>query len=479
MHGKIMIYINGTGRGTVVNLAKTLFDFGHNAWHDKKTMPSVGMLVEYRADGKFITGIHPSKFQSFDKDSFLTERDFWKSDSDAVLEDIQQGRMDDHIQSLYRMSDFDDYKVIESNYDVKQAISKYFHHEKTLIASLKQIDQSKFPAELDFFMVKRFLSKAYDTLLFTDTRITRESFADITNTMSYLEYIFSDLAAKRKVLNLQDTYQEHFLRIQYNYQALVFAIDNRRNKKLAIERKMKSIASEIKMKQGRMELLKGAAKDEMQEVIEKKKEQLLTLRKHFSYYEGNVNHLEALRKDFYDKNFEMFKELFTKTLDGVFKSVRKGLNICATKLDMEIWQTSLKSTAVKNSFIKHNYEFAFCAVSFASMYLGRLNANMLNKIDAKLYQYIQFILQQNERKFMVITQNLETFYRIKVQCFTASPYNTVRHAPKKVNYQAFLKENEYDIIYIDEKTAWESAADIILETKKLFKKATKTKFKII
>lgn len=479
MHGKIMIYINATGRGTVVNLAKSLFEFGNNAWHDKKTMPAVGMLVEYRADGKFITSVRPSKFQSFEEDSFLKERDFWKTDDDTALEDLQQSRIDEHIQDLYRLSDFDDYQKVESTLDVKTIIAKYFHHEKTLIASLKDIDPSKLPAELDFFVIKRFLNKAFDTLLFTDSRISRESFADVTNTMSYLEYMYTDLRAKQKMPNLQDVYNDIFLRAQYHYQALVFAIDNRRNKRLALERKLKSVASEVKMKQGRLESLKGQALEQMQDQIEKKKAQLVILREQFNFYDKNVAHLESLRKQFYDKNFELFSELFTKVLNGVFHSVRKCLNICASKLDMEIWQAAMKSTAVKNSFVRSNYEFAFCATSFANMYLGRLNSNLLNKADTTLSKYIDFILSKKEKKFIIITQSLEVFYKIKAQCFSLSPYYTVRHAPKKVNYLSFLKESEVDFIYIDEKSAWTSAADIILESKQFFKKDSKTKFKII
>lgn len=479
MHGKIMIYINATGRGTVVNLAKSLFEFGKSAWHDKKTMPAVGMLVEYRADGKFITNVRPSKFQSFDEGSFLSEKDFWKTSDDASLEDLQQNRIDEHIQALYRREDFDNFDEIKSTLDVKTAISKYFQHETSLIASIKKMDLSKMPAEIDFFVMKRFLTKAFDTLLFTDSRIARESFEGVTNTMSYLEYIYQDLRLKQKALNMQDIFKENFLRTQYYYQALVFAIDNRRNKVLAIKRKVNSLASEVKMKTSRLGTLSGNAKDQMIELISKRNEQLSLLKKHFAFYTQNLAKLESLRKAFYDKNYKMFDLYFTKTLAGVLMAVRKGLNICASQLDMEIWQASLKSASVSNAFFRTNYEYAFCSAYFANMYLSRLNANLLNKIDAKLYKYTNFLLAKHEKKYMVITQNLDTYYKLKIQCFKLSPYNTVRHAPKKVNYQAFLKEATYDFIYIDEKTAWTSAADIILESRQFFKQGAQTKFKII
>lgn len=84
MHGKIAIYMDSTGRGTVTNSANTFFDFNRQIWNDKKSMPSVGMLVEFRTlssekkaeDGKLvqtsktITGIKPSKFQEFQRRGF-------------------------------------------------------------------------------------------------------------------------------------------------------------------------------------------------------------------------------------------------------------------------------------------------------------------------------------------------------------------------------------------------------------------------
>lgn len=36
MHGKIAIYMDSTGRGTVTNSANTFFDFSRQIWNDKK-----------------------------------------------------------------------------------------------------------------------------------------------------------------------------------------------------------------------------------------------------------------------------------------------------------------------------------------------------------------------------------------------------------------------------------------------------------
>lgn len=88
-------------------------------------MPSVGMLVNLELfqrkkaeDGKLvqtsktITGIKPSKFQEFKEGDFITEHDFWKTDNDDELEDLQNSRRSAYITELYRTTDFD---TIEKN----------------------------------------------------------------------------------------------------------------------------------------------------------------------------------------------------------------------------------------------------------------------------------------------------------------------------------------------------------------------------
>ncbi|MCH5337103.1 MAG: hypothetical protein J1D99_06795, partial [Campylobacter sp.] len=68
-------------------------------------------------------------------------------------------------------------------------------------------------------------------------------------------------------------------------------------------------------------------------------------------------------------------------------------------------------------------------------------------------------------------------YKIKIEVFSLNPYYLVKYASKKVSYQSLMRDNIFDIVYIDEKHIWESAADIILEGK-YFDKSGETKFKL-
>ncbi|MBK1993900.1 hypothetical protein FSE90_06505, partial [Campylobacter novaezeelandiae] len=137
MHGKIAIYMDSTGRGTVTNSAKIFFEFNRQIWNDKRSMPSVGMLVEFRSDGKTITGIRPSKFQEFKEGDFITENDFWKTDNDDELEDLQNTRRSAYITELYRSTDYDTIEKIPLSFTIPQAIQKYFSGEILSVEALK------------------------------------------------------------------------------------------------------------------------------------------------------------------------------------------------------------------------------------------------------------------------------------------------------------------------------------------------------
>ncbi|MCH5336912.1 MAG: hypothetical protein J1D99_05805, partial [Campylobacter sp.] len=129
MHGKIAIYMDSTGRGTVVNVSNMFFDFNLHSWNDKRNMPCTGMLVEFRCDGKNATTIYPSRFQEFKEGDFITEKDFFKTASDDELEDLQQTRRGNYITELFRSTDYDTIKTIPLSFTIPQAIQQYFSAE--------------------------------------------------------------------------------------------------------------------------------------------------------------------------------------------------------------------------------------------------------------------------------------------------------------------------------------------------------------
>ena len=472
MHGKIAIYVDSTGRGTVSNSAKVFFEFNHRIWTDKRSMPSVGMLVEFRSDGKNITGIRPSKYQEFKSGDFITENDFWRTDNDDELEDLQNSRRSAYITELYRSTDYDTIEKIPLSFTIPQAIQKYFTDEILSVEALKANvgDESEIPYILDYFILKRFLNKSLDTLIFMDNHIDQTQFSSLKSIVMHLENSYNDMKDKHKIINITRIFNEIFISLQCHYQALIATIDTRKNRAASLEAQMKTLKLEMNLK---------AASNADPDKMKAKQERLDKLSKEANYYRTSLKRLDAIREDFYKKNFVIFENAFKLSREKLFAKIVTGLNLCATIMDMKIWKLSLKSSGVKNSyFTRSNIENSFCSLAFAEHYLSRLNKAALNPFDQKLLVYIQKITKEQRKKFLVVTSDLDLLCKIKVEIFALNPYYIVKYAPKKVNYQSLMRDNNFDIVYIDERYVWESVADIILQGKH-FDKTGKTKFKLI
>ena len=483
MHGKIAIYMDSTGRGTVTNSSNTFFDFNRQIWNDKKSMPSVGMLVEFRTltsdkkddeanKSKTIVGIRPSKFQEFKDGDFISERDFWHTSSDDELEDLQSSRRSAYITELYRSTDFDTIEKIPLSFTIPQAIQKYFAHEILSVEALQTNiqDEKEIPCILDYLIVKRFLFKAYDTLIFMDNSIDQTQFNALKSIMMHLENSYKQMVCDKNP-NVTKVFNDTFLSLQCHYQALIATIDTRKNRLSSLETQIKNLQSEINIKANAI----NADTIKMQA----KQEKLDKFKKEANYYKTSLKKLEAIAEDFYKKNYSIFENAFKLSREKLFKKIITGLNLCATIMDMKIWRSSLRSSGVKNSYFSLSHiENSFCSLSFAEHYLSRLNKAALNPFDQRLLSYMEKIHKEQSKKFLVVTNDLELLCKVKIECYTLNPYNIVKYAPKKVNYQSLMRDNTFSIVYIDEKNLWESTADVILQGKH-FDKTGKTKFKLV
>lgn len=153
--------------------------------------------------------------------------------------------------------------------------------------------------------------------------------------------------------------------------------------------------------------------------------------------------------------------------------------MCATITDAKIWALSLSSAGVRNSyFAKDNNCNSFCTLTFAELYLSRLDKYLLSESDQKLYSYVQNVIKQHRKKFLIISTDTELITDLKTKFFELSPYNLVKFAMKEANFQQLMRDESFDMVYVDENSAWENVADIILKGKQL-DRYDKAKFKVL
>lgn len=475
MHGKIMVYIDSTGRGTVMDLKKNFFDFNKQSWHYKKSIPSVGVYVEFTADStNRITSLKPSKYQEFKEGDFFTESDFWRTESDFELENVEQAKRAEYVTQLYRTTDFNTLDHIPLSITIPQAIQAYFKDELVAVDNLKSnMDtlEKKPPLVLNYFILKKFLNKAIDTLLYMDSSINQNQFTSILSTTMRLEASYNDIKDKQKKININRIFNETFLPVQCYYQALLIAIEARKNR-------LKN--AQFQLRSARMEINFETQKPKPdKERIEIRKEKIVKLTEEMSEIQKIIEKLEKLKDDFLKTNFKGFEQGFKLARERLFQRIIEGLDLCATITDAKIWALSLSSAGVRNSyFAKDNNCNSFCTLTFAELYLSRLDKYLLSESDQKLYSYVQNVIKQHRKKFLIISTDTELITDLKTKFFELSPYNLVKFAMKEANFQQLMRDESFDMVYVDENSAWENVADIILKGKQL-DRYDKAKFKVL
>lgn len=475
MHGKVMVFIDATQRGTVMDLRKTFFDFNRASWSDKKSVPAVGVYVEFNADAtNRITSIKPSKYQDFKDGEFFTEQDFWRTDSDYELEMVEGKNRAEYVLQLYRTTDFDTLDHIPLSATINQIIDKHFKNEFNAVARLKEhIDSlEKKPTQiLNYFVFKKFLTKAFDTLTFMDNSISQSEFAGIKNLSTLLEAYYNDMKERMDKIDTKKLFEEIFLPIQCYFQALIAAIDNRKNRTKKAQYEIRSARMEINYEQQKPK--------PDQEKIAKKTEKMEILNKEINKLQDDVVRFEKVKELFLRDNLQHFNEQFKMTSEKIFMRIGAGLDMCATILDIKMWLISLKAPGIRNQYYaKDNNHSAFCAMSFAELYLSRLNRSLLSDIDQRLYSTTQNIIKQQRKKFLIVSADNDFVLDLKMKILEISQYYFVKHAMKEVNYQQLMRDESFDIVYIDSNSVWENTADIILKGKRL-DRYEKAKFKIV
>ena len=86
--------------------------------------------------------------------------------------------------------------------------------------------------------------------------------------------------------------------------------------------------------------------------------------------------------------------------------------------------------------------------------------------------------KQHRKKFLIVSTDAELIIDLKIKIFEMGEYYLVKSATKETNFQQMMRDESFDLVYIDQNTAWESPADIILKGKNL-DRYDKAKFKVI
>ena len=462
MHGKIVQYSHTTGIGIIINASKKLFDFKLSSWHDSTKIPEIGLLVEFRTedDGVNVIDVRSSKYQDFDEDSIIKERDFWKTNSDSDLEKLESNVFDEIITQTYKSTDYLNLKEIPTSIDIYKFIEYHFQNEMKIIRFSHKLPMDD-NGKLDYRIVNKFVKRALDALIYTDKRITKDHFSIHLEIIKKLEYFttpfYISTQATKKVFN------EVFLLQQLYFNAAMRKLNNIKDDLLNAENKKRNINAEL----NRLNLVIKNAKNK-QEI----KDKISSLHSQYIAYDDkikiilqtkeNVSHvLDSFIKKYENQFIKVFEESRTK----IFLYIKNALNIVITSLDNKIWQLGMNSDPIKNHFFKIPSSYSFSTLAFMQQYIRTLDASKLSDNDRTLSIYLNRYKEKNTKKILIVSNNSDLELSLKIDILKKYKNYYVSTINKKMEYLIIIQNQKFDFIIIDNNMKEDKPIEMIMSGK--------------
>ncbi|CUU40379.1 hypothetical protein [Helicobacter typhlonius] len=469
MHGKILRYSNQTKNGVIINATKKIFELRSKNWHDKRVMPSAGLLVEFRLDdedgnGSRVTSCKASKYQAFPEGGLIREIDFWRTNTDDELKSKEIDAKGNIAKKIFEETDYFKLSSIEISTPIQDTIKEYFKEEFNALTSIKGMEENtdsedEHQKRINYTIVKPYLTKAIDYLVFNDRHITIDVFADNLQVLTKLEYSYKQFQTNVN-LTADKIYQECFLDAQYHYKGVLRAIESFNEKKLSMQNKIRVGAMELRSIQAKIDAKKGDPA-----VLEEKKKRTMSI---VAKAEADIKvltevheRLKGLADGFKKDNLKKFESVFNKMYEILIGKTKDAMDVCATHIDNKLWQLGMSSLAIKNVFFKHNINSPFCAMTFLGNHVKMLDKSKLRDNEYVVYQHYNKYVQKNMKNFLIFSDNPDFCLELKVKIMTKSKFYNVVPFHKEIEYFSAVNRQKYELIYIDSELRFGTPAGII------------------
>lgn len=480
MHGKILRYSNQTKNGVVVNASKKIFELRNTSWHDQRMMPSAGMLVEFRLDdnGYVITDCKASKYQSFPENGLIREIDFWRTNTDDELKSKEADAKVAIAKQIFAETNYLKLNSIQLSTPIPETIKDYFQeefHALTAIVGMEEEGQDP-QTKINYIIVKPYLSKAIDYLVFNDRHITIDNFADDMQVLKKLEYSYRQFQTNTN-LTPDKIYQECFLDVQYHYKGVIRAIEAFNEKKLSMQNKIRVGSMELRSIQAKLDAKKGDPKA-LEERKVRTRAVITKAESDIKIISATIDRLKALAENFKKENLTKFEGVFKKMYEILINKTKDAMDICATHIDNKLWKLGMSSLAIKNVFFKHNINSPFCVMTFLGNHTKMLDKGKLRDNEYQVYQYYNKYMAKNAKNFLIFSDNPAFSLDLKIKIMSASKFHNVVIYHKEIEYFSAVNRQTFELIYIDSELKFQKPASII-KIGKESKKNKQTNFALL
>lgn len=464
MHGKILRYSSQTKNGVIINVNKKIFELREKNWHDQRMIPSAGMLVEFRLDDEGndrVTSCKASKYQHFGEGDLVREIDFWRTNTDEELKDKESNAREAIAKQIFAETNYLKLNSIQISTPIADAIKNYFReefHALNSIAGMRRDEESP-QKRINYVIVKPYLTKAIDYLVFNDRHVTIDNFADDLQILKKLEYSYKQFQTNTS-LTPDKIFQECFLDLQYHYKGVLRAIETFNEKKLSMQNKIRVSAMELRSIQSKIDAKRGDIKA-LEERKVKTQAVATKAESDIKVISATMDRLKTLAENFKKDNLKQFEAIFYKMYEMLINGTKDAMDVCITHIDNKIWELGMSSVAIKNVFFKHNINSPFCSMAFLGNHVKMLDRSKLRDNEYAVYQYYHKYMAKNAKDFLIFTDNPTFGLELKIKIMSVSKFHNVVLYHKEIEYFSAVNRQKFEIVYVDSELRFGTPASII------------------
>lgn len=460
MHGRIVQYSHSTGSGIIINNHKKLFDFKLINWHDKTRIPEINLLVEFKCDDDNLSviSVKSSNYQEFGKDSIIKEVDFWRTISDDELEKLELGVFEDLIAKVCKETNYENLSDIKPSISIENFIQYHFEAENHIIQLALKLPTAGYEL-LDYRILTRFLMRTLDSLIYTEKRITKDTFSAYLEIYSKLQYLVTPFYKNSQ--NSAKIY-ELFLSQQLYFTAAKRELINIKDDLLRVENKLHTTKSQIFSNEQKLSNSQSKQQNEVRERLEKLKAQLKELNESKISLTKLKEKLEAMIENFKARYEANFAKQFDAVKDRIFEQIKLALNTTITSLDNKMWDLGMKSDPIKNHYFRLGTNYSFCILAFVLQYIKMLDTSKLSDNDKILHSYITRYQQRNAKNILIVSSDDKLKNKLKIKLFSAYKDFSITTTEKKMEYEIIIANQRFDFVVIDNDLEDCSAIEMVI-----------------
>lgn len=447
MHGRIVQYSHTTGSGIIINNHKKLFDFKLINWHDKTRIPEINLLVEFKCDDDNLSviSVKSSHYQEFGKDSIIKEADFWRTLSDDELEKLEFGVFEDLITKVCKETNYEILSDIKPSISIENFIEYHFEAENHIIQIALKLPTNGYEL-LDYRILTRFLMRTLDSLIYTEKRITKDTFSAYLEIYSKLQYFVTPFYKNSQ--NAAKIY-ELFLSQQLYFTAAKRKLINVKDDLLRVENKLHTTKSQVFSNEQKLSNSQSKHQNEVRERLEKLRVQLKELNESKIHLTKLKEKLEGMIEAFKERYEANFAKQFDIVKERIFEQIKLALNTTITSLDNKMWDLGMKSDPIKNHYFKLDTNYSFCILAFVLQYIKMLDTTKLSDNDKILHSYITRYRERNTKNILIVSSDDKLKNKMKIKLFSAYKDFLITTTEKKMEYEIIIANQRFDFVIID------------------------------